>query len=222
MVKMRPTKWSNAPGNNTSARLLLAKNTRKLGDIATSAFFEIKQVLNKDITPPNAVTNLIGSLPFVGQTTPRKATKKSFKATQADRIAQLKNDVKKSHEVLARSRSIWPFALFPDDIILDRTKVTIVKRDFFWSSNVLSVRIEDVLNVAVGTGPFFGTLSIAIRIMNSTDHYSITFLPKSEAIHLKHIVQGYVIAQHNKIDTSHLNKQELIDTLCELGTDSNH
>jgi hypothetical protein len=34
------------------------------------------------------------------------------------------------------------------------------------------------------------------------------------------MIQGYVIAQHNKIDTAHLSRKELIDTLIELGHDS--
>ena len=36
---------------------------------------------------------------------------------------------------------------------------------------------------------------------------------------MKRIIQGYVIAQHNKIDTAHLSKQDLIETLLEIGND---
>ncbi len=119
------------------------------------------------------------------------------------------------------ANTVFPLTLFPDTVVVDRTKVTITKRDFFWSSDVMSIRIEDVLNVSAGVGPFFGSLTIASRVMSTTDHFQINHFWRHDAIRLKHIIQGYVIAQHNNIDTAHLTKQELIDTLMELGSDSN-
>lgn len=133
----------------------------------------------------------------------------------------LKKIVTQSHEILMSANTVFPITLFPDTVTVDRTKVTITRRDFFWSSDVLSIRIEDVLNVQVSVGPLFGSLTIASRVMSTVDHFQIRHLWRSDAIRLKHIIQGYVIAQHNKIDTSHLDKKELIETIVELGTDSN-
>lgn len=138
-----------------------------------------------------------------------------------ERRQTLKKTVNRSHEVLMTVNTVFPITLFPDSVTVDRTKVTITRRDFFWSSNVLSIRIEDVLNVQVSVGPFFGSLTIASRVMSTIDHFQINHLWRNDAIRLKHIIQGYVIAQHNSIDTSHLNKIDLVETLIELGHDSN-
>jgi hypothetical protein len=133
----------------------------------------------------------------------------------------LRNIVQKSHQILAGAQTvILPINLFPDSVVIDRTKVTITKRAFFWTSSVISIRIEDVLNVACSTGPIFGSLTISSRVMNSTDHYEIDYFWRKDAIYLKQIIQGYVIAQHNRIETSHLNRKELTKTLLELGSDS--
>lgn len=121
--------------------------------------------------------------------------------------------------MLATASTVFPFDLFPNTVTLDRTKLTIVQRSFYWSEQVMSIRIEDILNVTTGVGPFFGSLTIASRVMSSEDHFTINYFWKSDAVHLKHIIQGYVIAQHNKIKTSHLSKDELIKTLSELGHD---
>jgi hypothetical protein len=135
----------------------------------------------------------------------------------------LRNIVRKSHQLLASSQTvILPVNLFPDSVTIDRTKVTITKRTFFWSSSVISIRIEDVLNVACSTGPIFGSLTISSRIMNSTDHYEIDYFWRKDAIYLKQLIQGYVIAQHNQIDTSHLSRKELVHTLLDLGNDSDY
>jgi hypothetical protein len=134
-------------------------------------------------------------------------------------IEEIKKLTKRSNEVLCSARSVFPFSLFPDDVVLDRTKLTITKRDFFMSSQVMSIRIEDILNVTTDVGPFLGSINVAIRIMNSDDHVSVNNLRRRDAIHLKHIIQGYVIAQHNKIDVAHLNRNELVETLTDLGHD---
>jgi hypothetical protein len=135
----------------------------------------------------------------------------------------LRKIVKKSHQLLARYQTvILPMNLFPDSVTVDRTKVTITKRAFFWTSSVISIRIEDVLNVACSTGPIFGSLIISSRVMNSTDHYEIDYFWRKDALYLKQLIQGYVIAQHNQIATSNLNRDDLVKTLLDLGNDSDY
>lgn len=135
----------------------------------------------------------------------------------------LRKIVQKSHQLLVNAQTvILPMNLFPDSVTVDRTKVTITKRTFFWTSSVISIRIEDVLNVGCSTGPIFGSLIISSRVMNSTDHYEIDYFWRKDAIYLKQLIQGYVIAQHNQIETSNLSRRELIKTLLELGNDSDY
>lgn len=144
-------------------------------------------------------------------------------ARTLDATEGLRKIVRKSHQLLASAQTvILPVNLFPDSVTVDRTKVTITKRTFFWSSSVISIRIEDVLNIACSTGPIFGSLTISSRVMNSTDHYEIDYFWRKDALYLKQIIQGYVIAQHNQIETSHLKREELIKTLLDLGNDSDY
>jgi hypothetical protein len=123
--------------------------------------------------------------------------------------------------VLASARTVFPVTLFPDSIIVDRTKISIIKRDFFWTSNIISFQIEDVLNVSCAVGPLFGSLTIASRVMSSVDHFQISYLWRNEAVFFKHLIQGHIIAKNNKLETDQLTKKEMVDTLCELGIDSN-
>ena len=148
--------------------------------------------------------------------------KKNAKEGTVKKEKELKKIVSQSHEVLMAANTVFPITLFPDSVTVDRTKVTITKRDFFWSSDVMSIRIEDVLNVSASVGPLFGSLTVASRVMSTIDHFKINHFWRNDAIRLKHIIQGYVIAQHNNIDTAHLNKKELTETLIELGHDSNN
>lgn len=144
----------------------------------------------------------------------------NYEQTRSD-PAHVKEMVKLSNEVLASASTVFPVDPFPDSIVLDRTTLNITKRTFFFSNDTLSIRIEDILNAHVNVGPFLGSLTIASRVLSSEDHFTVNNLWRKDAIHLKHMIQGYIIALHNEIQISHLTKDELIETISELGHDLN-
>lgn len=195
---------------------LLLRQNKKLGRFATAAFRGVRTVLHQEI-PFLSKEQFLHTLTLTSHQ--KEAISKKTELS-LNKIDTLKREVRRSHEVLASARTVFPMKLFPDRVILDRTKITIVRRDFFWSSNVVSIRIEDVLNVTCGMGPLFGSISISSRVMNSIDHFEINFLWRSDAMQLKDLIQGYVIAKHNKINTNDLSRKELIETISELGRDS--
>lgn len=194
--------------------------SRRLGKVAARPIVDTKEILMRERSFPTT-EQLLGTATPLSDLRPKakEASRKDSSSASTPKPS-LKNIVKKSHEILAQATTIFPFTLFPDSVIVDRTKVTIIKRNFFWSEDVVSIRIEDVLNATSGVDPIFGSLNVSSRVMNSTDHYQIKFLWKRDAMHLKHLIQGYVIAQHNEIDVAHLERDELIKTLCELGDDT--
>lgn len=198
-----------------------------LGKVATKAYFQLKDFLNKEISLPSAQSLRQDLAHLIPKAKSRKRNRKS-KKNQFDKLAsaekkdsKIKDILEKSNVVLATATSVFPFALFPDTVTLDRTKVTITQRDFFFSNKVNSFRIEDILNVTSDVGPFFGSITVVIRVMSTEDHFPINWFRRKDAIHLKHMIHGYVIAQQNKIKVDHLDKDELIETISELGHDSN-
>lgn len=186
----------------------LMRQSRKMGRAASYSYNLTREFLQQDVAalrPDQLITPLI----------PKRSEKNQPSANLRELVAQ-------SREVLAAARTVvLPTNLFPDTVVVDRTKVTITKKTFFWSAQVISIRIEDVLNVATSVGPLFGSLTVSSRVMNSTDHFEINYFWRQDAIRLKCIIQGYMIAQQNNIQTSHLTKQELIEMLEDLGQDSN-
>jgi hypothetical protein len=203
---------NGSPSTRPSTYELLIRQSGKLGAVATKAFSDLRHILHHEITLPPAEQFL--------NSFPRVSKKKVIKKRGFEEIEELKAMVKKSHQVLASVRTVFPVTLFPNSIVLDRSKITIIERNFFWSAKAVSIQVEDVLNVSNSVGPIFGSLTIASRVMSSVDHFQINYLWRGDAIFLKHIIQGYVIAKHSKIDTSNLSRAEMIETLSELGLDS--
>lgn len=196
---------SFVPGRDETRALrpydLLLRQSRKMGSLATKAYGATVSFLTTDIAAFGA----------------DYARAKARGMVKADTMDVARH----SREVLAAARTlILPQNLFPDSVILDRTKLTIIKRTFFWTAETISIRVEDVLNVTSTYGPFFGSIIISSRIMNSTDHYEIDGFWRRDAIYLKEIIQGYMIAMHNNINVKDLDRQDLVATLLELGRDS--
>ena len=144
-------------------------------------------------------------------------TEKTFFQRNPDHIHKV---VEQSHEILAGAKTvILPQNIFPDTVTIDRMKVTVTLWQSLWSHQVVTLRIEDILNVQAHIGLLFGSLTISTRVMNSTDHFVINGFWNKDAKRLKHIMQGYMIALHQGIDVSELTTERLIRKLDELGND---
>lgn len=133
---------------------------------------------------------------------------------------ELEQAIEGSNQVLARADTL--LTLFPDSMIVDRAKVTITKRAFFRVAEVMSIRIEDILNATSTVGPFLGTVSIVSRVMNEDQTAHIGKFWRKDAKRLKRVIQGYVIALERGIDCTQLDVEELSGMLEKLGADNHH
>lgn len=201
-----PTVNDQSPDDGAQSYNLLMRQSRKLGQTATRTLTGAKQLLQQGV-------------PGTDWRIPGFSHGSKREETQSD-VDNLKRIVQQSHEVLAEVQTVFPVTLFPDRVCLDRSVITITKRTFFWSSSTISIRIEDILNVATTLGPMFGSITIASRVMSTIDHYTVNFLWRKDAIELKRMIQGYVIAKHSMIETQHLSTEELVEHLRELGNDN--
>lgn len=139
-------------------------------------------------------------------------------AARAEAEAKLKKAVGGSRETLVSATTVFPFTLFPDTITIDRTKMTIAHRSFFQVAEVVSINIADILNITANVGPFFGSLVMTTRFYESDNlPFEVNYLRREDALRIKRILQGYVIAVQKHIDCSVFEKDELVKMLDQLG-----
>lgn len=122
----------------------------------------------------------------------------------------------KSHDILFKANTVFPLSLFPDTVTLDREKLTFATRFFFAVSKTTSVPVRDILSVELDTGPFFGSVHTSSRYF-ITNPYSVHFLWRKDAIRLQRLLQGYIIAEEQKIDCTNIDKDRLMVLLNDLG-----
>lgn len=145
---------------------------------------------------------------------PARAISLADKQKASEELTKVVND---SHEVLARATTVFPFTLFPDTVVLDRTKLTIIHRDFFKVGEVISFRIEDILHITADVGPVFGSIQIVTRFYDQSKPYKVNYMWRHEALRFKRVTQGYIIAIQKQIDCSALSNAELASLLNQLG-----
>lgn len=125
--------------------------------------------------------------------------------------------VNSADEILDEVEGVFPLDFFPDRIAIDRTQVTVVERMFFGTGDVTSIRIEDILDVTAYVGPFFGALHIKTRFFGPEHPYVVRNLWRDDALRLKAVILGLVIAVKDNIDTTAIGKAELLPKLVRLG-----
>jgi hypothetical protein len=143
--------------------------------------------------------------------------KPSTYASKTETVEELNQAIGASRDVLVRATTVFPFTLFPDTITLDRTQLTITKRDMFRAGEVLSIRVEDILNVTASVDLFFGSIKISTRFFDVDKPYTIRYFRRADALRIKRIVQGYLVAKQRGIDCSALQTTELATMLDNLG-----
>jgi hypothetical protein len=159
--------------------------------------------------------------PDLSPKTPKKDNKQKDQPAVEPK-QELKEAIQGSNEVLMTATTVFPMTLFPDTVTVDRSKLTVTKRSFFMVSEVMSIRIEDILNITANAGPFFGSIKISNRVFNNDvdKPYNVNYFWREDALKLKRIIQGYVIALRKDIDCSALKTKELAVMLDQLGKDN--
>jgi len=84
-------------------------------------------------------------------------------------------------------QTVFPFILFPDELIVEETKVTIIKRYFFASEEIHTIPIKDIVDVIVSCSLFFASIYIKRAFQN--DLYQFNYIKRQEAFKVRQMIQ---------------------------------
>jgi len=132
-------------------------------------------------------------------------------------LGEVRAKVNQESEVLCRVWSVFPFDFFPDEIVVEKSKVSFIKHFFFGTQEILTVSIHDVQAVNVETSPFFSS----IKLLNRTPmipEISIDNLRTSDAMKLQAVVQGLLIARKEDINVNDLPPDQTLRQVRKLGS----
>jgi hypothetical protein len=132
--------------------------------------------------------------------------------------------VERNNYVLFQAQALFPLDFFPDKIIIDMTKVTIIAKSFFATEHVTAIPLKSISDIFMQTSLF--TASLTVMYLPHSDRPSaiqpeeakILALSRKDAIIAKDIIRGMVIAHEDNIDLTNIKLEDLRSKLQELGS----
>lgn len=125
--------------------------------------------------------------------------------------------VEGSEKELFRFKTVFPFDILPDEIVIDFNKISIIKKISPLGQKVHGVFIKDVMDVLVKTSIFLSELEIvdAGFVENSIRIKSVR---KEDAAKARRIIMGLVVARKLDIDMAAITEvQDVVSKLEKLG-----
>lgn len=118
--------------------------------------------------------------------------------------------------VLFRARAVFPFDFWPDEVVVEKSKITINRYVFLGFQEILTVAIDDIFSVEVDTSPILAAINISTRLP-MTPIITISHLLNSDALKLQAIIQGLLIAKNERINIADLTPGETLAQARRLG-----
>lgn len=118
-------------------------------------------------------------------------------------------------DVLFQTKTVWPFDLFPDVLIISATKIEIIINSFFNSYSTVTIPLQDIGHVEINNALFFATLSLVN--IRSEAPVVLHYLRSRDALRGKKIINGLLIAQEAGVDVSIVDPKKLLPQLEGLG-----
>ncbi|MGH7203856.1 MAG: hypothetical protein ACREHC_05425 [Candidatus Levyibacteriota bacterium] len=137
-------------------------------------------------------------------------------------------DLKARQDIeLLRTKTVFPFNFFPDTLVIDTTKVTVVRKMLFATESVMTAPLKDISDVTLQTALFLGSITISymphteVPGMTKPEDITITALSREHAIRAKNILKGIVVAKAEEIDIAKLSPDEVKTVIEKFGESEN-
>jgi hypothetical protein len=136
---------------------------------------------------------------------------------------KLENIIDRHDIEIMRAKTVFPFDLFPGTLIIDTTKVTVIKKTMFATESIMTCALKDLSDVSVQTALFLGTIYIKYMPqspspgMNEPTEINISCLKRADAMRAKNILRGVLIAAAEKIDLAGLSPEEVVNVIEKFG-----
>ena len=94
-------------------------------------------------------------------------------------------------DIIFRVRSVFPFQLFPDEMIIFRDRVRLITRTLPAADMVIDMHIHDVAQVEADVGPIFGQLQVYPKL-RTEEALLITRLFRKDALAAREILEDLI------------------------------
>ncbi len=124
--------------------------------------------------------------------------------------------LQEANEPLYVIKTVFPFVLFTDKVIIRANHIDVIHGLFFWSATSTRVQLPDIRQVSIQYNPFFATLEI-IPQGPLEQTLQIVFLWKHQAKKARRILAGLMEGHQKHVDFSKYTNGSLVRAMEQLG-----
>jgi hypothetical protein len=133
----------------------------------------------------------------------------------SDSIEDLQQAIHDTNEIITEISLSLVFV--SSKLTLTRQKVIYETRTVFGRILIKTLTVDQITNVTASVGPVFGIIYFSHTAKDFPPQAGIFW--RSDVIRMKRIIDGYVLAFQQKINTEGVAVNDLIPMLSRLGTD---
>lgn len=119
-----------------------------------------------------------------------------------------------ANEVLFEFETMFPFDIAPDKIVLDRFKISIIKKELLGNERITTIPLGGSMSVKVNTGPLTSQM---ILTDPEQGEIKIENVSTEDAQHFRELIEGIVVGIRNGVNFLAMSKEELIKQVLNWG-----
>jgi hypothetical protein len=135
--------------------------------------------------------------------------------TEIQKETQKLENLAEESTILFEAQSVFPFQLFPDKIIVESDKLTIIKRNLL-VKNVFPILFDNLNSIAVHRTFIFASISTEVTGYEENPG-DITHLWPKDAAKVKRLVMGILHAKNQGVDVGKIPIEDLLSGLEGIG-----
>ncbi|CAN5135440.1 hypothetical protein BH11PAT1_BH11PAT1_7820 [soil metagenome] len=150
----------------------------------------------------------------------QEATQRVEQQAVEDKISteqRMDHIINNPSRTLFKAKGVFPFQLFPDEILIEEFRVNILTRSFFASEQLQSISYKELRKTEVETNLFFGTIRF-ITLTAIENHIEVSFFKRDDALKIQRIIEGLKILSEQQVDLSQIDTETLLEKVEYLGS----
>jgi len=119
-----------------------------------------------------------------------------------------------ANEVLFEFETVFPFDVAPDKIVLDRFKISIIKKELLGSERITTIPLGGSMSVKVNTGPLTSQM-----VLTDPDQGEVKIenVSTEDAQRFRELIEGIVVGIRSGVNLLGMSKEELIKQALNWG-----
>jgi hypothetical protein len=124
--------------------------------------------------------------------TPQRARTLEEEAVKAAEFSFSNNKLYKDLDIILIIKSIFPFELFPDELIIRKERVTLINRTLPRVTMVRDMHMHDIAQAEADCGPVFGHLHVYPKL-RTEEPLLIERVKRKDVLKAREIIESFIV-----------------------------